>query len=79
MHSATIKIDLDCLQIDVEEYMSQNGITDLLSISNTSSSSVTTSPPSYSEFNNSSDNTHSGDNKVKCNEIITYSAVGKHI
>jgi len=61
------------LQSDVEEYMSQNGITDLLSISNTSSSSVTTTSPSSNEFNYSSDNTHSGDNKVKFNEIITYS------
>ena len=66
-------------QSDVEEYMSQNGITDLLSISTTSSSSVTTTSPSSNEFNYSSDNTHSGDSKVKCNEIITYSAVGSHV
>jgi len=74
-----LQLDLDYLQSDVEEYMSQNGITDLLSISTTSSSSVTTTSPSSNEFNYSSDNTHSGDNKVKCNEIITYIAVGNHV
>jgi hypothetical protein len=63
-----LQLYLNYLQSDVEEYMSQNGIADLLSISNTSSSSVTTTSPSSNEFNYSSDNTHSGESKVKCNE-----------
>ncbi|GFG38739.1 hypothetical protein Cfor_02770, partial [Coptotermes formosanus] len=50
-------------QSDVEEYMSQNGITDLLSIGNNLSSSGTTTSPSSNEFNYSSDNTQSGDSK----------------
>lgn len=54
-------------QSDVEEYMSQNGITDILSISNNSSSSGTTTSPSSNEFNYSSDNTQSGDNKENGN------------
>jgi hypothetical protein len=62
----------DYSQSDVEEYMSQNGITDLLGIGNNSSSSGTTTSPSSNDFNYSSDNTHSGDNKVKCNEFSTY-------
>lgn len=73
-----LQFDLDYSQSDVEEYMSQNGITDLLSISNSSSSSGTTTSPSSNEFNYSSD-THSGDNKVNCNEIITYGPVGNDV
>lgn len=69
-----LQFDLDCSQSDVEEYMSQNGITDLLSIGNNSSSSGTTTSPSSNEFNYSSDNTQSGDSKVKCNEFNTYSS-----
>jgi hypothetical protein len=61
-----LKFDGDCSQSDVEEYMSRNGITDLLSVGSSSSSSGTTTSPSSNEFNYSSDNIHSGQNKVNC-------------
>ncbi|XP_021933552.1 PTB domain-containing engulfment adapter protein 1 isoform X2 [Zootermopsis nevadensis] len=54
-------------QSDIEEYMSQNGITDLLSVGSSSSSSGTTTSPSSNEFNYSSDNIHSGQNKENGN------------
>jgi hypothetical protein len=57
----------DYSQSDVEEYMSRNGITDLLNVGGSSSSSSgTTTSPSSNEFNYSSDNIHSGQNKVNC-------------
>ncbi|PNF29250.1 PTB domain-containing engulfment adapter protein 1 [Cryptotermes secundus] len=54
-------------QSDVEEYMSRNGITDLLSIDSSSSSSGTTTSPSSNDSNYSSDNIHSGQNKENGN------------
>jgi hypothetical protein len=59
----------DYSQGDVDEYMSRNGITDLLSVGSSSSSSGTTTSPSSNEFNYSSDNIHSGQNKVNCSAL----------
>jgi hypothetical protein len=47
--------------------MSRNGITDLLSVDGSSSSSGTTISPSSNDLNYSSDSMHSGQNKVSTN------------
>lgn len=47
-------------QGEVEEYMSRNGITDLLNVSHSTSSSGTTMSPSSNDFNYSSDNINGG-------------------
>jgi peptidoglycan hydrolase-like protein with peptidoglycan-binding domain len=47
--------------------MSRNGITDLLSVDGSSSSSGTTLSPSSNDLNYSSDSIHSGQNKVSIN------------
>jgi hypothetical protein len=67
-----LEFDVDHSQSDIEEYMSRNGITDLLSVGSSTSSSGTTTSPSSNEFNYSSDNIHSEQNKVKCTASHTW-------